>query len=119
MKKKITIIAALIVIAALFVNPFSGRKQTLYNIAKELSFGMTQEQVNSVIDKYDESYLHRHESQDRIILRVNLGITDSCLLSIRLTKGKLTSARIRGEDGPHETFSDAPPDIEMNLNFRP
>ena len=46
-----------------------------------------------------------------MIIRVDTGLANSYLLSIEFRYGHLYAARIRGEDGPHESFPDAPADL--------
>ena len=117
MKKNIEIFLAIILGASLISllgTPFSvkERRFTIYNIMKELDVGINKNQINLIISRHNTPFLHRTDVNQDIILRVDLGIFDSCLLSIKMKQNKLVSASIRGEDGPQDYFQDAPQDLK-------
>lgn len=88
----------------------------LYDIMKELKVGMPRKDVLAIIEKYQKSFVHKSSDQmidKNISLWVYyLGFFYSCHLIIEFSDNKLYSAKIRGENGPHDTFKDAPLDIK-------
>lgn len=72
---------------------------------------MLQSEAEMVVNRKASQYLHKRAVTNGLILRVDTGLANSCLLYIQFNNGRLMSARIRGEDGPHEVFIDAPSDI--------
>lgn len=87
------------------------RRLLLYSIARELAVGMPRSQVETVLSRHQAPFLNRSDTPDGIVLRVSLGAAEFGLLSIQFQQGLLSSARIRGEDGPEDRLEDAPPDI--------
>ncbi len=87
------------------------RRFLLYSIQRELHDRLPLVDVEEIVQRHKAPFIHEYRKDDSITLRVDTGFTDSAVLSITFTDGHLTSARIRGEDGPHERFEDAPPDI--------
>lgn len=110
-----TAIALGVVCAQLLdVFPFSSksdRRFLVYSIQRQLRAGQSRADVEAVIKTHMAPFLHRHELEDGILLRADTGLSNAVLLRATFEDGRLVSARIRGEDGPHERFDDAPPDI--------
>ena len=104
-------IAVTVILQGFVFDDHSERRFTLYNLQRELHAGMSPAQVESVISRHSAPFVHRVIANDMVFLRVDFRAAQSCLLSISFRNGVLASSRIRGEDGPHEVFSDAPPDI--------
>ncbi len=118
MKRSLEFIVAVaigIVLAQMLdVFPFStkgDRRFLLYSIQRELQVGQTKTEIDEVIQTHQAPFLHRIDSDQQILLRVDTGAANSVLLTVALSDGNLRSSRIRGEDGPEEIFHDAPPDI--------
>ena len=99
--------------ASYFSSVSSDHRHTIYAIQCDLRSGMRMQEVFDVVRRHDEPFLHKYLSQDSVTLWVHTSpFADSCSLGLTFEEGTLRSARIRGEDGPHEKFADAPPDIE-------
>jgi hypothetical protein len=93
----------------------SDRRYALYNIRRELKFSLSRAEVEAIIARHQTPFIHIHRG-DGIALSVKLGgLARHCELSFAFEGDKLTTARIRGEDGPHDRFGDAPPDLESTL----
>ena len=87
------------------------RRFILYGIIREMSLGISRQRTETIIAAHAAPFLHRHSSEHSEVLRVDLGIARSCLLTLSYSDDKIIGARIRSEDGPDSKFSDAPPDI--------
>lgn len=93
----------------------SDRRYALYNIRRELKFGLSRAEVEAIIARHQTPFIHIHRGEG-ITLTVKLGgLAQYCELLLAFEEEKLTDARIRGEDGPHDRFRDAPPDLESTL----
>lgn len=88
----------------------------LYDIMKELKIDMPRKEVLSIIEKYQKPFVHKSSNQmndkDISLWVYYFGFFYSCHLIIEFSDNKLYSAKIRGENGPHDTFKDAPHDIK-------
>lgn len=90
------------------------RRFEIYAIASELKAGMPREEVITIIKQKNLPHVKIIYSKEdnSIMADVSIGLARYCSLSIEFTQdGVLKSSRIRGEDGAHQKFRDAPPDI--------
>jgi hypothetical protein len=82
---------------------------------KEFKKDMPRSEVLAIIEKHQKPFVHKSSNQiseETISLWVYyFAFVKSCHLIIEFNNNKLYMAKIRGEDGPHEVFKDAPPDI--------
>jgi len=92
------------------INRDADRRFTIYNIMRELKRSATRQEVEAIIQRHDAPYLNKHADERGISLWVHLGFK-TCGLTISFSNNLLEHASIRGEDGPHDLFKDAPPDI--------
>jgi hypothetical protein len=108
------IFATVLLLGVFLSEMHADRRYTIYNVRRELRAGMTRDEVQDIVSHHNASFLYKYATADRVILRVDTGLANSYLLSITFRDDRLLSAKIRGEDGPHEIFHDAPPDIIPN-----
>ena len=87
------------------------RRFVLYGILQDMSLGTSRQRAEAIIAAHTAPFLHRHATEHGEVLRVNLGLARSCLLTLSYSNDKIIGARIRSEDGSESKFSDAPPDI--------
>jgi hypothetical protein len=112
-----SIICGIILISLISYSCRPNDCQVLYDIMKELKPNMSRKEVLSIIEKHYKTYIHKsympsEVNDETISLWVYyFAFIKSCHLIIDFNDNKLYMAKIRGEDGPHEVFKDAPPDI--------
>lgn len=87
------------------------RRFVLYHIRNELTKEMSRNEVEEILERHQTSFIHRYETKNVIILRVDVGIARSYLLTIGFSDGKLNGAGFATEDGPYHP-KDAPPNLE-------
>jgi len=97
---------------AWFFAPNWERRFVLYHIRNELTKEMPKAEVENIISRHQTPYLRRIETEDGIVLLVDLGLADSLSLAMGFSDNKLKGAKLAGEDSPKDVPKDAPKDIE-------
>lgn len=97
-----------VVVEHVLFDVYADRRFALYNILRGLKAGMSRQEVEAVIQRHDAPFITTRNSEDGIELLVHLGAVNALYLSITLSNNTLASAKIVGEDGPHDVPADAP-----------
>lgn len=88
-----------------------GREKAVFDLMGHLRRGMSRDEVIKLVNRSDTSFLRLHETDDRLVATASTGLGRGCILTMEFQDKKLSSARIRGEDGPTDVLKGAPPDI--------
>lgn len=91
------------------------RRFDVYDIAKNLSEGMTVAEVQVVLDKKHKPFIKvasgTDEQTPHIRVTTSLGWAEALFLHLYFYEGRLVATRMVGEDSPNDKFRDQPPDM--------